>query len=108
MVVMLCWVFKKIFKVIGRVMYIVNIILCHGMLLYNSSGKGACLKDVPAKEEFDVNASRLVGLDFNADKQCKVQFGPAAVFCPLSSAIKVSCCPSDTQLYQYNYHYWVS
>ena len=69
------------------------------MLLYNSSGKGVCLEDVPAEQEFDVNATRLVGLDFNADKQCKVQFGPTAVFCPLSFAIKVSSYPSNVAIY---------
>ena len=61
------------------------------MLLYNSSGKGACLKDVPAKEEFDINATRLVGLDFNADKQCQVQYNSTLiVFCPFPFAIEVS------------------
>ena len=75
------------------------------MLLYNSSGKGACLEDVPAEEDFDVNATKLVGLDFNADKQCKVQFGHTAVFCPLSFAIKVSCFPSNAYSYQYNNYY---
>ena len=54
-----------------------------------SYGKATCLDDVPAEGEFDVNATRLVGLDFNADEQCKAQFGPTAVFCPSKHATKV-------------------
>ena len=60
------------------------------MLLNNSTGNGACLEDVPAQGEFDVDATRLVGLDFNADEQCRAQYGPSAVFCPFSFAIDVS------------------
>ena len=58
--------------------------------LCNSSGNGACLEDVPAQGQFDVDATRLVGLDFNADEQCRAQYGPSAVFCPFSFAIAVS------------------
>ena len=45
---------------------------------------------MPDEEEFDVNATRLVGLNFNADEQCKAQFGPTAAFCPSRHASKVS------------------
>ena len=50
-----------------------------------------CLEDVPAQGEFDVDATKLVGLEFNADEQCQAQFGPSAVFCPFNFAIKVNC-----------------
>ena len=61
-------------------------------MLYDtySSGKAACLEDIPDEGKFAVNATRLVGLDFNADEQCKAQFGPTAVFCPSKRASKVS------------------
>ena len=58
--------------------------------LYNSSGNGACLEDVPTQGQFNVHATRLVGLYFNADEQCQAQYGPSAVFCPFSIAIAVS------------------
>ena len=48
------------------------------------------MKDLPAEGIFDINATRLVGLDFNADKQCQAHFGPTAVFCPLKIANEVS------------------
>ena len=58
-------------------------------LLIHSSGSGVCLEDVPAQGEFDVDATRPVGLDFNADEQCRAQYGPSAVFCPFNFAIDV-------------------
>ena len=50
-----------------------------------------CLEDVPAEGEFDIDATRLVGLEFNADEQCRARYGPSAVFCPFNFAIEVSC-----------------
>ena len=58
------------------------ILIC---ILYSSSSS-ACLNDIPAEGEFDVNATILVGLEYNADKQCKAQFGSAAVPCPYDFA----------------------
>jgi len=37
-----------------------------------------------------VNSTKLVGIEFDADKQCKAQYGSNATFCTFSSAIKVS------------------
>ena len=58
-------------------------------LIYSSSSS-ACLNDIPAEGEFDVNATILVGLEYNADEQCKAQFGSAAVSCPYDFATRVS------------------
>ena len=58
--------------------------------IIRSSGNGACLEDAPDVEQFAVNATRLVGLDFTADDQCKAIYGPTATFCPFSIASRVS------------------
>ena len=64
--------------------------MCH------SSGSGTCLEDTPAQGEFDVDATKLVGLEFNADEQCRAQYGPNAVSCPFNFALDVrsSLCTS--------------
>ena len=57
--------------------------------MHHSSGRGMCLEDIPAQGEFDVDATKLVGLEFNADEQCQAQYGPDAVSCPFSFALDV-------------------
>ena len=56
------------------------------------SGKGACLEDAPDEREFNVTklSSTFVGLNFDANAQCRAQFGPSAIFCPFNSALKVN------------------
>ena len=56
--------------------------MCIITCCHNSSGRSACLDDVPAEAEFDVNATAFVGLEFSADEQCRAQYGRTAVFCP--------------------------
>ena len=41
-----------------------------------SSGRAACLEDVPAEAEFDINTTALIGLNFSADEQCRALHGP--------------------------------
>ena len=53
------------------------------------SGIGICLEDTPAQKEFDKDATKLIGLEFNADKQCRAQYGPNAVSCPFKFALDV-------------------
>ena len=60
------------------------------MFLLNSSGSSICLEDAPALGEFEVNPTELVGIEFNANEQCRAQYGPTAVFCPFNFAIEVS------------------
>ena len=55
-----------------------------------SSSNSACLNDAPAEGDFDVDATILVGLEYNADQQCKAQFGSTAVSCPYDFATRVS------------------
>ena len=57
-----------------------HIIIC---FVLDSSKHSACLKDVhmPAQDEFEVNPTKLVGLEFNADDQCKIQYGPKSTLC---------------------------
>ena len=59
-------------------------------IIHNSSGNSICLEDTPAEGEFEVNPTELVGIKFNADEQCKAQYGPNADFCPFSFSIQVS------------------
>ena len=67
------------------------------------------MEDVPAQEEFDVDATQLVGLEFNADEQCRAQYGPTAVFCPFNFAIDVRvvtyCLYHLNYIYMYMYTY---
>lgn len=81
---MLSWILTNISKVPSY-----NVLIVLHLYITNSSGSGACLEDVPAQKEFDVDATQLVGLDFNADEQCRAQYGPTAVFCPFNFAIDV-------------------
>jgi len=37
-----------------------------------------------------VDPKKLVGIEFDADEQCKAQYGPNATFCTINSAIEVS------------------
>ena len=55
-----------------------------------SSGRAACLEDVPAEAEFDINTTALIGLNFSADEQCRALHGPTAVFCPDDDALEVN------------------
>ena len=49
-----------------------------------------CLEDVPGKAKFDINVTALVGIDFNANKQCQALYGPTAAFCPYDYASEVN------------------
>ena len=57
--------------------------MCH------SSGIGICLEDTPAQGKFDEDATKLIGLEFNADEQCQAQYGPNAISCPFKFALDV-------------------
>ena len=84
---MLCWILTNISKV-QSYNKCVSSTTIH-IRITNSSGSGVCLEDVPAQGEFDVDSTALVGLDFNADEQCRAQYGPTAVFCPFNFATDV-------------------